>query len=161
MMITIQSNVHVNGIGGLAIYDFLINPTDRSYQQWWPGTHLEFHRLKQTPNHVGDVIYMNEFVGRHHLKMGGIVLEAEPGKKIIWQLKKFIPLPIWLSVRLEDNRDGVAVIHTLTIGFKGIGRLLDALVRLYVTDEFEKAMDEHAHIEFPKLRELLLAGGQS
>ncbi|OQA93347.1 MAG: hypothetical protein BWY25_03109 [Chloroflexi bacterium ADurb.Bin222] len=47
--------------------------------------------------------------------------------------------------------------HTLQAGFKGIGSILDPLLRLYFSDEFARAMDEHARTEFPMLGERLRA----
>ncbi len=154
-MITLQSKIHLDRIGGREIFDFLIDPTDREYQRWWPGTHLALHLLKQKPNNIGNVVYMDELIGKRRVKMTGIIIEAEPGKKIIWQVKKFIRLPIWLSLDLKDDRDGVTITHTIKAGFTGIGRILDVILRVYFSDEFTRAMDEHVKIEFPKLKEML------
>lgn len=160
-MITLQSKLHVEGIGGMPIYDFLIHPNDHAYQRWWPGTHLEFHNLSCTPNNVGNVVYMDEYVGKHRVRMRGIVTEAQLGKKITWQFKWIIRLPVWLSVELEDDREGVVVTHTIKAGFSGIGSILDTIFRLYLSDEFTKAMDDHARIEFPRLGALLLVAQNS
>lgn len=154
-MITIQSKIHVERISGMEIFNFLINPTDSAYQRWWPGTHLAFHNLRYSPRNVGNIVYMDEYVGKRRVKMTGIVTEAEPGKKIVWQLRKIIRLPIWLSLELEDDREGVAITHTIKAGFEGVGRILDVIFRVYLPDEFGKTMDEHAKTEFPKLGELL------
>lgn len=89
----------------MEIFNFLINPTDSEYQSWWTGTNLELHLLKHDPNNIGNIVYMDEFIGKHRVKMAGIVIEAEPGKKIIWQLRKLIRLPIWLSLELEDDKE--------------------------------------------------------
>ena len=155
-MITIQSNIHVDRISGMEIFNFLINPTDREYQRWWPGTHIELHNIKHGANNIGNIVYMDEFIGEHRVKMTGIVIEAEPGKKIMWRLKKFVRLPIWLSLEFEDDHGGVAITHTIRAGFAGIGRIFDVLLRFYFSDEFGKAMDKHVKTEFPKLREMLL-----
>jgi hypothetical protein len=155
-MIKIQSRIHVDRIGGTEIFNFLINPTDREYQRWWPGTHLKLHNCAQKPNNVGNVVYMDEFVGKHRVKMTCIVTEAEPGKKLVWQMKKLIRLPVWLVLELEDDKEGVEITHTIKVGWEGIGRVLDIIFRIYFSDEFIKVMDEHVKIEFPKLRGLLL-----
>ncbi|MEW6444250.1 MAG: hypothetical protein AB1640_25170 [bacterium] len=154
-MITIQSRMHVDGIGGTEIFNFLIDPSDREYQRWWPGTHLELHALERRPNHVGDVIYMDEFIGKYRMKMKGVVTEAVAGKKIVWEPKIGIRLPVRLILELEDDATGVRITHTIRAGFEGPGRILDPLFRIYLSREFEQAMDEHARIEFPKLRDLL------
>ncbi|MBL8157311.1 MAG: hypothetical protein JNM70_24275 [Anaerolineae bacterium] len=145
----------------MPIFNFLINPNDSAYQKWWPGTHLAHHNLRQSPRHVGNVVYMDEYVGKRRIRMTGIVTEAEPGKKITWQLQKIIRLPVSLHLELEDDSRGVAITHTIRAGFGGIGRILDVLLRLYFSETFAKAMDEHAHIEFPKLGELLSSAPQA
>jgi hypothetical protein len=157
-MITIQSSIYVDRISGMEIFNFLINPSDCEYQRWWPGTHIKLHTLKHSPKNVGNIVYMDEFIGEHRVRMTGIVTEAEPGKKIVWRLKKFVRLPIWLYLELEDDKEGVAITHTIRAGFAGIGRILDVLLRFYFSDDFGKAMDEHVKTEFPKLREMLLGG---
>ncbi len=138
-MITLQSSVHVNGIGGGPLFDFLINPNDRDYQRWWPGTHLEFHTVRQRPGQVGDVIYMDEYVDKRRVQMSGVVIEAIPGKKITWQMKEWIRLPVWVDVELEEDAQGVMVIHTIKAGFNGMGRLLDGIFRLYLTRQYSPA----------------------
>jgi hypothetical protein len=154
-MITIQSRINVDGISGVEIFDFLINPTDYAYQNWWPGTHLVFHNLRRTPNHVGDVVYMDEWVGKYRLQVSVVAVEVEPGRKIVWQMRKGMHLPIWLTLELNDHATGVALVHTIHIGFKGLGTVLDPLFRIYFSSEFARAMDEHAQIEFPRLRDML------
>lgn len=155
-MLTIQSQIHIDGITGAEFVDFLLNCTDREYQAWWQGTHLEFHTIKRCPNNVGNLVYMDEFVGNKRIKMTGVVTEMVPGQKIVWQLKKIIRLPIRLVLELKDDAQGVALTHTIQAGFNGVGQLFDPVFRLYFSNEFSKAMDEHAKIEFPKLRDMLL-----
>lgn len=160
-MIAIQSRVHVNGIGGMSIFDFLISPDDISYEQWWPGTHLKFHTVRKCAGHVGDVIYMDEYVGKRRVQMNAVVTEVELGRKITWQMTKGIRLPVWLLLELKDDASGVMITHTIIAGFKGIGSILDFILRLYFSASFVRAMDEHARIEFPKLGALLLFGQNS
>jgi len=160
-MIAIQSRVHVNGIRGMSIFDFLINPDDSAYQQWWPGTHLKFHTVRKRAGHVGDVIYMDEYVGKRRVQMKAVVTEVELGRKITWQMTKGIRLPVWLLLELKDDASGVMITHTIIAGFKGIGSILDFILRLYFSASFVRAMDEHARIEFPKLGTLLLSGQNS
>lgn len=87
--------------------------------------------------------------------MTGVVVAAEPGRKIMWQLKKGIRLPVRLTVELADQERGVAIRHTITAGWTGLGRLLDPLFRLYFSSRFAAAMDEHVRTEFPLLRDRL------
>ncbi len=154
-MLTIQSQLHITGIRGKEFIGFLLNCTDRQYQAWWQGTHLQFHTIKRTPNDIGNIVYMDELVGKKRVKMMAIVTEVVPGRKVVWQMKKIIRLPVWLSIDLADDAEGVTLTHTISAGFKGVGKILDPSLRLYFSNEFSEAMDEHAQIEFPKLRDLL------
>ena len=154
-MLTLQTIVDVQGLSGKQVTDFLLKCDDEHYRKWWDGTHLQFHTIKRYPDNIGNVVYMDEYVGKRRLKMQAIVLKAVPGKEIIWQMKKGVRLPGWLSLSVEDIDDGVRITHTLTAGFNGIGKALDPLLRLYLSKDFEQAMDEHAKIEFPKLKEVI------
>ena len=154
-MITIETKTRVGGISGRQVSDFMLNPKDENYRRWWSGTHLEFHILKSYPDHIGDVVYMDEYIGRHRVKMKGIVINAVPCELIIWQLKKLIKLPLYLSLKLEDDKDGVMITHTISVGFRGVGRILDPLFGIFLSNDFREAMDEHAKTEFQKLRDVL------
>ena len=154
-MLMLQTKVRVDGITAREIFDFLANPNDQIYQQWWPGTHLQLHPLKRTEDHVGDVIYMDEYIGERRLRMKGVVVEAVPERKLVWQLRKLITLPARLSLDLTDDERGVAITHTIEAGFKGPGTLLDPLIRLYFSEKFAAALDDHVKTEFPLLRDRL------
>ena len=156
-MISIQSKVHVDGIQGTELLDFLLNCTDEQYQAWWPGTHLAYHTVERRPDHVGSVIYMDEYIGRRRLRMKGIVTEVAPGRRVVWQFKQIVRLPAWLVLVAKDHEDGVTITHTIQAGFRGLGRILDPVLRLYFSDEFERAMDGHAQAEFPMLAAMLRA----
>jgi hypothetical protein len=152
-VLTLQTKLRVNGITGMEIFDFLSSPNDRAYQQWWPGTHLQLHPIKGSGDHVGDLIYMDEYVGTRRVRMTAIVLEAVRPKKLVWQFKKLVKLPVRLSLELADYEDGVAITHTIRAGFTGPGRILDPPMRLFFSRRFAEAMDYHAKTEFPMLRD--------
>ena len=154
-MLMLQTKLRVEGITGKEIFDFLANPNDQAYQQWWPGTHLQLHPLKRTEDHVGDVIYMDEYIGERRVRMKGVVVEAVPEHKLVWRLRKVIKLPVRLSLDLTDDESGVAITHTIEAGFKGPGRPLDPLIRLYFSRKFAAALDDHVKTEFPLLRDRL------
>jgi hypothetical protein len=154
-MITIQSRLHVPNMHGKEVVSFLLNCTDEQYRAWWPGTHLQLHAVARQPGDIGNIYYMDEFVGEYRIRMTGAVRALAPAGKIVWQFKKGIALPVWLTLDLVDDVEGVAITHTIEAGFRGPGRLIDPLLRLYFSDQFEQAMDEHVRTEFPKLRDLL------
>jgi hypothetical protein len=70
-MIAIESRVHVTGMGGAQLVDFMLNCTDGQYQAWWPGTHLSFHTVKRRPGDAGNLVYMDEFVGKRRIRVKG------------------------------------------------------------------------------------------
>ncbi|HSD83811.1 MAG TPA: hypothetical protein VLG46_08135 [Anaerolineae bacterium] len=154
-MLIIQTQVYVPDITGAELMMFMLHCTDREYQAWWRGTHLEFHTIKRYPSDVGNLVYMDEFVGKKRVKMMAVVAEVVPGRRLVWQMKKIFRLPIWLSIDLADDAGGVTLTHTILAGCKGVGQILDPILRVYFSNEFSRAMDEHAQIEFPKLGEML------
>jgi len=70
-----------------------------------------------------------------------------------------VRLPGRLILGLEDEADGVAISHVVEAGFRGPGRIFDAVLRFWFTPEFADALDEHVRTEFPKLRDLLRSRG--
>jgi hypothetical protein len=151
--------VRVDGIAGAEIFDFLANPNDESYRAWWPGTHLQLHTVERGDDHVGDVLYMDEYVGKRRLRMSAVVTEAVPGKKLVWQFKKGIKLPARLELEFSDYPGGVTITHTVRVGFRGGGRVLDPALRVLLSRAFAKDLDDHVRTEFPLLRDLLRQRG--
>ena len=154
-MIEIESRVAVPGMTGQEVTDFLLDCTDERYQAWWPGTHLRMHLITRGRDHIGDLVLMDEYVGRRRLCLTGVVREAVPGRRIVWQLRHWVRLPVQLSLTLSPTDDGVAIRHAITAGFAGPGRLLDPLIRLYLGPRFAAEMDRHVRTEFVRLRDLL------
>jgi hypothetical protein len=87
--------------------------------------------------------------------MSAVVVEAQPGRRITWQLKRWLRLPGWLRLELVDQPDGCLVRHTVEIGYRGVGRLLDPILRVYLSPRFAAELDEHVRTEFPRLRDYL------
>jgi hypothetical protein len=159
-VLVVESRVEVHGVSAAEITDFMLTCTDRRYQEWWPGTHLRMHVA--TPgraDHVGDVVQMDEYVGTRRIRLAGVVVEAVPGERIVWQLRKGIRLPVRLALDLSPAAGGVAIRHTITAGWPGPGRILDPLLRLWFSARFRRDMDSHVHAEFRRLA-ALLAGGR-
>ncbi len=154
-MLTLLTKIRVNGMGGTEVFDFLANPDDESYRAWWPGTHLQLHTVGRGDDHVGDVLYMDEYVGKRRLRGSAVVTEAVPGKKLVWQFKRGITLPARLQLEFSDYEGGVAITHTVRAGFRGAGRVLDPALRVLLSRRFANDLDEHVRTEFPLLRDLL------
>ena len=139
-------------------YDFMINPSDQRYSEWWQGEHLQFHIVRQgNENHLGDIVFMDEFLGKsRRLTFFAIVITANRPNKIEWQMMKWnLRLPAIVELHLTDSNEGVYLKHELRIGFSGIGKLLDPFIRLYFNKSFQKALEEHCKIEWYKLAEYL------
>lgn len=56
-----------------------------------------------------------------------------------------------------DYDGGVAITHTTSAGFRGAGRILDPMFRLYFSEQFARALDEHVKTEFLLLRDRFAA----
>lgn len=160
-MLTIKTEILVGGITGEDIARFMLHCTNADYQEWWPGTHIAFHTITRMPGDLGNLVYFDEYIGRRRLKFKAIVTEVLPGKRIVWQMQKIVMLPAWLCLDLENTREGVRIIHTLTMGFSGVGKTLDPLIGLYLSKGFESDMDQHARTEFMKLKDFYQIWQQS
>ena len=139
-------------------YDFMINPTDERYSQWWQGEHLQFHIVKHgNENHLGDIVYMDEYLGKNHrLTFNAVVIKANHPNVIEWQMMKGkLNLPAFVELDLRDYSEGVKLKHELKIGYSGIGKLLNPFIRIYFNKSFQKSLEEHCKIEWFKLAEYL------
>lgn len=158
-MLTLETEIFVEGITGSEILDFLLTCTDEEYQRWWPGTHLEFHTVRRGtgPHHRGDIVLMDEYIGARRVRLTGVVDRVVPGRAVVIRLRKVIPLPARLSIEFQDRDGGVALRHTISAGLGGVGRILDPLVRIFFfSPAFARAMDQHVRTEFPLLRDRLV-----
>lgn len=160
-MLAFESRMTLTGVTGDDITAFMLECEDRRYQAWWPGTHLAFHVMRPGPGqgHVGDVVWMDEFVGSRRLRMPAVVMDAVPGERIVWHLRPWrLRLPVTLTLEVQPEDDGVLLRHVLTAGWPGPLSVLDPLWRLYFTRSFARELDEHAQTEFPMLAGLLQRG---
>ena len=163
-MLTLESEMTLDGLTGREVTDFMTDCDDERYQSWWPGTHRQFHVLDHAAgeDHVGDLVWMDEYVGSRRLRMAAEVIEATPGRRLVWQLRPWrLRVPVYLTLTLRDLGGGVVLRHTLTAGWTGWRRRLDPLWRLYFTRGFARALDHHARTEFPLLRDLLRSGSRA
>jgi len=139
-------------------YDFMINPTDQRYSEWWQDEHLQFHIVKHgNKNHLGDIVFMDEYLGKNRrLTFYAKVITANRPNKIEWQMMKWkFRLPAIVELGLRNFDDGVKLKHELRIGFSGIRKIFDPFIRLYFNKNFQQALDEHCKIEWYKLAEYL------
>jgi hypothetical protein len=80
-MIKLQSQVHVAGLSSREVVDFLLNCTNEQYRAWWPGMHLQLHARARFPGDIGNIYYMDEFVGERRLRMTAVVRALEPRER--------------------------------------------------------------------------------
>jgi hypothetical protein len=155
-MILLETNVKVKGINAKDIYDFMLNCTDEDYQKWWKDTHLQFHTIKRYPGNLGNLVYVDEFVGKYRLKGHAVVKKLVPYTEMVWQIKMKIMIPAWFIMKFEELSDGVKITHIVSAGFNGVGRIFDPVIRLYLNEDFDRELIKHANEEFPKLAEMFL-----
>jgi len=139
-------------------YDFMINPCDQRYSEWWLGEHLKFHIVKHgNENHLGDIVFMDEYLGKNlRLTFHAGVITANHPSKIEWQMiKAKMRLPAVVELSLHDTIEGVRLKHELRIGYSGIGKILDPFIKIYFNKSFRKALEEHCKIEWFKLADYL------
>jgi hypothetical protein len=157
-VLTVQSQVTVESLTGREVTDFLLDARDDRYQAWWPGIHLELHPVRSghRADHVGDVLFMDEFIGSRRVRSVVEVVESVPGERVVWQARlRGRRLPVRLALEVRDDSGHVELIHTVTAGWSGRGAVLDPLWRLYFSRSFEQAMERHVRTEFRRLRDLL------
>ena len=56
---------------------------------------------------------------------------------------------------ISHIQEELNLIHKLSIGFAGIGRYLDPLIKLLIPKDFERDLNEHAWTEFSKLTKII------
>jgi hypothetical protein len=138
--------IAVSGVKAEQFYDFMINPDDRRYNEWWPEEHLQFHIVKPgDENHHGDEVFFSEFIGeKKRLAFYARVTKANRPNQIEWQMKYAgIRLPAFLNLDFFTTPGGIKIKHELRLGFSGLGRIIDAFIRLYFSKSY-KTIRENA-----------------
>ena len=116
--------------------------------------HLQLHPLKRTDDHVGDVIAMDEYIGERRVRMRAVAIEVVPRRRLVWQLRKVITLPVRLSLDLTDDESGVAS-PTRSRRDSRARQASGPAHGLYFSRKFAAAMDDHVKTEFPLLQDRL------
>lgn len=144
---------HAKAINAIA---FFINCTDEQYAAWWPGAHIGFHTLKQTPDVVGSLVFFDEYVGVRRLKFQSRITQYDPRGVVEYQMIRWgIRLPGWLNLEFRQEGARVAVTHTLKIGFVGWLSVLDCIIRPFIPKKFINDLEQHAQEEFSRLSGLI------
>jgi hypothetical protein len=152
-------NLIVADASSESFYDFMLNPSDDSYSQWWPEEHLQFHTVKNgNIHHIGDEVYYDEYIGqKRRLAFRAVVIVANRPNRIVWQMKKAgIRLPAYLELELSDSPSGLRIKHELKIGYcSGPLKVLDIITACYFNKAFYAALEKHCRTEWPKLADYL------
>jgi hypothetical protein len=154
-MIEFQTEVLTRAISAEQVSTFMVNCTDDEYQRWWPETHLLFHTEVRHQGQIGSVVYFDEYIGKTRMRCTAVVQQYEHGKFIAWQLKKLVMLPVRVTLALQDTSEGVKIVHTLVLGFRGLGSIIDPLIRFFLPNDLEGSLDDHVKTEFRKLATIL------
>ena len=139
-------------------FNFMINPNDKKYNEWWTEEHLQFHITKKgNENHLGDNVYFDEYLGKkRRLSFHAVVIVADKPNMIVWQMKiAGLRMPFFVKLGLTDNSNGVTVIHELNLGYSGIGSIFDIFIRLYFNKSYRADLEKHCIIEWQKLADYL------
>ena len=153
-MICFQTEVNVAQLTGKQISDFMLHCTDPQYQKWWPSTHFSYHIRRSNNKTIGNIYYFDEFVGPYRLRFKARISAYIPGQFLEWQLIRIIPLPAKLSLRFADTAVGTQLTHQLSIGFRGIGKLLDTIIKSLIPKDLGSFLNDHARHEFALLSEV-------
>ena len=115
------------------------------------------HCKKGEKNHLGDTVFMDEFLGKNRrLRFHAIVITSNRPSRIQWQMKKAgLRFPAAVELKLNDTDEDVMLRHQVRIGYSGIGRLFDPFIKLYFNKSYQKALEEHCKFEWFKLAEYL------
>ncbi len=158
-MITHVVNLILPDARAEQFYDAMIDPVDALYQQWLPEEHWEFHIVKRgRDNHLHDLVYYDEILGtkKHRLKFYAIVTVADRPNRIVYRMRKLgLNLPGYLDLAFFNAGDGLALRHEVRIGWRGVGAVLDPVLRLVFNKAFFTALEEHCDREWVCLAKII------
>ncbi len=153
-MIVFRTEIQIKGKTTGQIYNWLLDLDNEKYERWHPE-HRRWRTIKREPGDLGNVIYFDEKIGRMRFRVKGKIVEAEPGRRLVYKLN--YPIPTYLSLEFVPADKGVNVIHEVKFGYKGpMGKVLGGLVRrTRLVKYFEKELDRHARQEFKNLETII------
>ncbi|MDL2300281.1 hypothetical protein LJC01_01405 [Clostridiaceae bacterium OttesenSCG-928-D20] len=161
-MIIHTMNSELKGAKAEEFFDFMLNPIPEIYKHWLPEEHHEFYIVKRGESSpVGDLVFYDQHISKaHRLKFHAIVRIAENERKIVYQMRKFgINLPGYLDLEFHNAEGCLLLREEIRIGFNGIGKILDPIIRLFFNKSFFTAMNSHHKREWSCLAELLAGEG--
>lgn len=152
-MIIMQTTSTVENLSAKEAQDFLINCTDEMYQKSWPDVHIQKHPIKRgRPDHVGDVVYAFEYLGKFTIEAKMEVTKYIPEKLIEFRVsigKTGSLVPVVFLFETKDCMEGVYLSNKFFIGWDGIGKIFDPIIELFFPKELRNAMEEHILTEWP------------
>ena len=101
-MLTIRTQIAIPGITGIEVFDFLLNCSAADYLRWRPSTHVLVSHDRAYSRRSWRLVILDEVIGNKRVRVR-VVTRAEWGKRLIWQLRKRIRLPAWLSLEFDEQ----------------------------------------------------------
>ena len=147
-----------SGANAAAFFEFMINPPPETYARWLPGEHHEFHIVKHSKAPpIGDLIFFDQHISKkHRLTFYAVTIIADKTNHVLYQMRKFgINLPGYLDLRFQETTEGLLLTETIRVGFNGIGKIIDPILRLFFNKSFFIAMNGHHKREWENLAEIL------
>lgn len=145
-----------------SFYGFMTNPSDDVYRRWLPDEHWAFHIVKRgQETHLGDLVYYDEILGtkKHRLAFYATIVVADRPSRIVYQMRKFgLSLPGYLDISFADAGEGLILTHEVRIGWRGVGAIIDPILRLFFNKSFFAALEGHCEREWRCLAEILKGG---
>lgn len=148
----------LSGAKAEQFYAFMINPIPEIYRHWLPEEHHKFYVVKhgrQTP--IGDLVYYDQHISKsHRLNFYAIIRVAKNTNKIVFQMRKFgINLPAYLDLEFHDTTSHLFLKEEIRIGFDGIGKILDPVIKMFFNKSFFNAMNSHHKREWSCLADIM------
>lgn len=137
----------------------MINPDNGRYEAWLLNKHLAFYITRPgAASHLGDEVDYEEYLGStRRLKFFADAVTANRPTSAAWQMKRMgLRIPAVLRLELTDTLHGLNIDHALRIGFGGIGKAFNPLIRLCFTKSFSDALLKHCLEKWPRLAKHLM-----
>jgi hypothetical protein len=158
-MVTIMMEVYELGFvraNPLEIFDWFLSLNQDEYVKWHPA-HKTCKQLNDEEG-VGKLILLEEQFNGFKASYRWKVVEAaviESEMAIVLRAKSLVPL--WMVFEGKKEEDGTRVALGLYVGFSGIGRIFDFIIKLAFRKSKVEAVRKHLREELGNLEETLKA----
>lgn len=154
-MIKNTASVDVSNLAPSQIIDFLMKLDNETYQQWHKD-HVKYRLISLDENIIGTRIYLEEKLqGKFRIGYEFKVVDYQPDSRIVYKAK--YPIPIFLTLLLEEKTKGTKVTQIIEIGYKDWrAALIDPFVSLFIfTSKNREILTRHVAEEFLNIEKCL------